>query len=213
MGAVDLDHRRWTDLWTDDVPAAYAALTEAGEPAVAALREWAGSAAAGPRNPGTGRGVVQIMPNRFSDAERQKFLADNHVGVLSVAANDGRPPASVPIWYDYEPGGNIRINTTASQRKARLIREAGTATLVVHRAKPPYQYVIVEGTVVDAVSPAPTEIREAIAARYIGEEAARAFVRGIDGADQVLFIIRPDRWFSADYSDEHLIAANPPAGT
>lgn len=37
----------------------------------------------------------------FTVEQRQNFLADKHVGVLSVAADQGRPPASVPIWYDY----------------------------------------------------------------------------------------------------------------
>lgn len=61
----------------------------------------------------------------FTETERQEFLAAKHVGVLSVAATDGRPPASVPIWYDYTPGGNVRIMTGASSRKARLIERAG----------------------------------------------------------------------------------------
>ena len=39
------------------------------------------------------------MPGPFSEAQRQGFLAAKHVGVLSVAAADDRPPASVPIWY------------------------------------------------------------------------------------------------------------------
>lgn len=134
--------------------------------------------------------------------EREEFLADEHVAVLSVAARGGRPPASVPIWYAYEPGGCVRINTSTSRRKAGLIRAAGAVTLVVQRAEPPYRYVIVEGTVVDTIAPAPIEERTAIAARYVGEEAADAFVDTLDAADQVLFIIRPDRWFSADYSDE-----------
>ena len=141
------------------------------------------------------------MSKQFSEAERQKFLADKHVAVLSVAADNGRPPASVPIWYDYEPGGSIRISTQGSRRKARLIREAGQVTLVVQREEPPYQYVAVEGTVADAASPAPNDAREAISIRYLGEEAGRAFVRSMDGADQVLFTIRPDRWSSADFSD------------
>ena len=49
----------------------------------------------------------------FTESERQEFLAAVHVGVLSVAATDGRPPASVPIWYGYAPGGNILVNTGA----------------------------------------------------------------------------------------------------
>jgi PPOX class probable F420-dependent enzyme len=138
----------------------------------------------------------------FSETERQEFLADKHVAVLSVAATDGRPPASVPIWYDYSPGGDIRIGTGASSRKARLIERAGVVTLVVQREEPPYQYVTVEGTVVGVVNPAPVEVLEAIAVRYLGEEGGRAFVRSMEGVEEVLYTIRPDRWVTADFSDD-----------
>ena len=137
----------------------------------------------------------------FTVEQRQNFLADKHVGVLSVAADQGRPPASVPIWYDYTPDGLIRINTGAASRKARLIEQAGVVTLVVQREDPPYQYVIVEGTVVDTISPAPLDVREAIAIRYLGEEDGRAFVEGMRDMATVLFTVRPDRWITADYSE------------
>lgn len=142
------------------------------------------------------------MPKPFTESEREQFLADKHVAVLSVATNDGRPPASVPIWYDYAPGGNILVNTGAGNRKARLIEQAGAVTLVVQREELPYQYVIVEGTVVEATTPAPLEAREAIAIRYFGEEGGRAFARGMDGAASVLFTIRPDRWLTADFTGD-----------
>jgi PPOX class probable F420-dependent enzyme len=138
----------------------------------------------------------------FSESERQEFLADKHVGVLSVDATDGRPPASVPIWYDYTPGGNIRIGTGASSRKARLIERAGVVTLVVQREEPPYQYVIVEGTVIETTKPAPHDVMEAIAIRYLGEEGGRAFVRSMEGVEEVLFTLRPDRWLSADFTGD-----------
>jgi hypothetical protein len=137
--------------------------------------------------------------NAFSETERQDFLAALHVGVLSVAA-DGRPPASVPIWYDYTPGGDIRINTGASSRKAKLVEQAGALTLVVQREEPPYQYVVVEGTVVDTTKPTPLDVREAIAIRYLGEDGGRAFVQSLEGQESVLFTIRPDRWLTADFS-------------
>lgn len=137
----------------------------------------------------------------FSEQDRQKFLADKHVGVLSVAADNDRPPASVPIWYDYTADGRILINTGASSRKARLIEEAGVVTLVVQREEPPYQYVIVEGTVVDTTTPAPQDVREAIAIRYLGEEGGRAFAEGMRDVTSALFTVRPDRWITADYSD------------
>jgi uncharacterized protein len=136
----------------------------------------------------------------FTETERQEFLAAKHVAVLSVAA-DGRPPASIPMWYDYTPGGNIRINTGAAARKSKLIERAGAVTLVVQNEEPPYQYVVVEGTVVDTTTPTPVQVREAIAIRYLGEEGGHAFVRSMDGQNTVLFTIRPDRWLTADFSD------------
>ncbi|MBF6332936.1 pyridoxamine 5'-phosphate oxidase family protein [Nocardia transvalensis] len=142
------------------------------------------------------------MPRAFTDAERQRFLADKHVAVLSVATTDGRPPASVPVWYDYTPGGDIRISTDPTRRKAKLIRQAGAVTLVVHREEQPYQYVIVEGTVVDTTDPAPRDVRRAIATRYVGEDGAREHLRWTDERQSVLFTIRPDRWLTADYSDD-----------
>jgi PPOX class probable F420-dependent enzyme len=135
----------------------------------------------------------------FSETERQEFLAAKHVAVLSVAA-DGRPPASVPMWYDYTPGGNIRVNTGASSRKAKLIERAGAVTLVVQHEEPPYQYVVVEGTVVDITKPTPLDVREAVAIRYLGDEGGRAFVKSLEGQKSMLFTIRPDRWITADFS-------------
>jgi uncharacterized protein len=136
----------------------------------------------------------------FNETQRQEFLAAKHVAVLSVAAADGRPPASVPMWYDYTPGEHIRINTGAGSRKAKLIEQAGTVTLVVQHEEPPYQYVVVEGTVVETTKPTPTDVREEIAIRYLGEEAGKAFVAAMDSQTTVLFTVRPDRWLTADFS-------------
>jgi hypothetical protein len=105
------------------------------------------------------------------------------------------------MWYDYTPGGDIRINTGAGARKSKLIEQAGAVTLVVQNEEPPYQYVVVEGTVVDT-APTPVEVREAIAIRYLGEEGGRAFVRSMEDRPTVLFTVRPDRWITADFSDE-----------
>ncbi len=145
--------------------------------------------------------ALEVHMKAFTETECQEFLTAKHIGVLSVAA-DGRPPASVPIWYDYTPGGNIRINTGASSRKARLIERAGAVTLVVQREELPYQYVVVEGTLVETTRPAPVEVQEAIAIRYLGEEGGRAFVRSMEGIEEVLFTVRPDRWLSADFTGD-----------
>ncbi|MCV7020454.1 pyridoxamine 5'-phosphate oxidase family protein [Mycolicibacterium aichiense] len=142
------------------------------------------------------------MPREMTESERQEYLAAKHVAVLSVATTDGRPPASIPIWYQYAPGGNILISTGPSSRKARLIRQAGAATLVVQDEEPPYRYVVVEGTLVDTTEPTPPEVLEETAVRYLGEEGARQFLRSMEGHANVLFTFRPDRWLTADFSDE-----------
>ena len=141
------------------------------------------------------------MPRELTESERQEFLAAKHVAVLSVATTDGRPPASVPIWYQYAPGGNILISTGPSTRKARLITQAGVATLVVQDEEPPYRYVVVEGTLVDTTDPTPPEVLEKTAVRYLGDEGGRQFIQSMEGHANVLFTIRPDRWLSADYSE------------
>ncbi len=38
--------------------------------------------------------------------EREQFLAEPHIAALAVDAGAGRAPLTVPIWYQYEPGGD-----------------------------------------------------------------------------------------------------------
>lgn len=37
--------------------------------------------------------------------DRELFLAEPRIAALSVSAGEGRGPLTVPIWYEYEPGG------------------------------------------------------------------------------------------------------------
>ena len=148
------------------------------------------------------------MPRQMTEQERQEFLADLHVAVLSVASDDERPPLVVPVWYDYQPRGNISFFTGTQGRKARktrLIQKAGVLSLSVQREEFPYRYVTVEGTVVRTDRPPSAEQMLAIARRYLPEEAAQAFVTAEleqPGSELVLFTIRPDRWLTADFSDD-----------
>ena len=41
----------------------------------------------------------------LSVADREQFLAEPHIAALSVAAGPDRGPLTLPIWYQYEPGG------------------------------------------------------------------------------------------------------------
>lgn len=57
----------------------------------------------------------------LSEIECEEFLAQPHVAALSVNAGDDRGALTVPIWYQYTPGGQPWILTGAGSRKTRLI--------------------------------------------------------------------------------------------
>jgi hypothetical protein len=88
-----------------------------------------------------------MADSRLSAHDRELFLAGPHIAALSVSAGPGRGPLSLPIWYQYEPGGEAWVLTEAGSRKARLIQAAGRFTLMVERAAPTTRYMSVEGPV------------------------------------------------------------------
>jgi uncharacterized protein len=148
------------------------------------------------------------MPRQMTEQERQEFLAEPHVGVLSVASDSDRPSLTVPVWYGYQPGGNISFFTGTQGRKARkttLIQQAGVLSLSVQREEFPYRYVTVEGTVVQVYQPPSAEQMLAVVRRYLPEEVAQGFVKAElehPSSELVLFTVRPDRWLTADFTDE-----------
>lgn len=133
--------------------------------------------------------------------ERARFLAEPHIAALSVADRAGRAPLTVPIWYDYEPGGDAWIVTDDDSRKAELIRVAGRFTLMVERTEPTVRYVSVQGPVV-AEQPAGRELVHRMAARYLPEAAAAEYVEWAAESlgKQIEIRLRPERWLSADLS-------------
>jgi hypothetical protein len=69
-----------------------------------------------------------------------------------------RGPFTLPIWYQYAPGGEAWVLTEAGSRKARLIEAAGRFTLMVDRVMPTVRYVSAEGPVTRTVPG--TSVRE-----------------------------------------------------
>jgi hypothetical protein len=84
-----------------------------------------------------------VADSSLSVRDRELFLAEPHVAALSVSAGQGRGPFTVPIWYQYAPGGEARVLTEAGSRKAQLIRTAGRFTLMVERVLPTVRCVSV----------------------------------------------------------------------
>jgi nitroimidazol reductase NimA-like FMN-containing flavoprotein (pyridoxamine 5'-phosphate oxidase superfamily) len=148
------------------------------------------------------------MPRHMTQQEREAFLAEPHIGVISIASGDKNPPLMTPVWYGYEPGGNITFFTGTTgmrPRKVELLEEAGVLTLCVQKETFPYKYATVEGTVVKTDRP-PTEDQVlAVVRRYLGNEQARQFVEMIfskRNTELVVYTIRPDHWFTSDYTED-----------
>lgn len=137
---------------------------------------------------------------KMTQAEREAFLASLHVGVLSIAELD-RGPLTVPIWYGYEPGGEVWLWTDSGSRKAMLLKRAGRASLCVQQETQPYKYVSIEGPIT-AVTPATTDDIRQLATRYLGAAQAGAYVAGLDGGGatetDIVVRIRPERWLTMD---------------
>ncbi|BBX72024.1 pyridoxamine 5'-phosphate oxidase family protein [Mycolicibacterium psychrotolerans] len=134
----------------------------------------------------------------MNSIEREKYLADVHVGVVAVE-RPGRAPLAVPIWYGYQPGGDVLLWTEADSVKHRLIRDAGRFTLTVQDEQPPYRYVSAEGDVT-GIGPAEDAEVRALAVRYLGEEAGNQFTDENLTQTSVVIRMRPQRWLSTDYS-------------
>jgi len=136
----------------------------------------------------------------MSIEDRERFLADLHVGVLAVERPD-RAPLAVPIWYAYEPGGELSIWTIEGTLKDKLIRAAGRFSFTVQNEEPPYKYVAVDGDVTSVGPADETEVRK-IAIRYLGEEAGNQFADENQSPSSIVIRMQPKKWLSVDYSAE-----------
>jgi nitroimidazol reductase NimA-like FMN-containing flavoprotein (pyridoxamine 5'-phosphate oxidase superfamily) len=137
----------------------------------------------------------------MSHAEREAFLSDVHVGILSVNQAQ-HAPLAVPVWYSYEPGGALSIMTPAESRKGRCLTESGRFTLCVQSEVPLYKYVSVEGAITSTERPADPDERRALAYRYLGQAGGDLFLEATAAqADtEVTYRMTPELWFTADFN-------------
>lgn len=135
--------------------------------------------------------------------EREAFLAEPHIGVLSISDGE-RGPLSCPVWYAYEPGGDVVFVTGTDSRKADLLRRVKRASLLAQSEVLPYKFVSVEGPVSVAEADLERDVRP-IAHRYLGAEVGDGYLaasRAEPRAGDVVVRIRPARWLSTDYGKQ-----------
>ncbi|RDI63595.1 pyridoxamine 5'-phosphate oxidase family protein [Nocardia pseudobrasiliensis] len=130
--------------------------------------------------------------------ERELFLAEPHIGALSVDAGPGRAPLTVPIWYDYEPGGELWVLTGPQSKKMELIKAAGRFSIMAERSEPSVRYVNVEGPVT-RITTATDEQHTHMVRRYLPEDKVAAYLRQAEEfGEQAVVALRPEHWYAAD---------------
>ncbi len=136
----------------------------------------------------------------MSPAERERFLAGVHVGVLSL--NQVKlGPLAAPVWYGYQQGGKLYFVTGRDSRKGRLLHEGTRISLCVQNESAPYQYVSVEGPVTRIVDADLENDVRPLARRYLGTEGGDRYMHSLDPDEEDAVLVRMsiERWFSADY--------------
>ena len=140
------------------------------------------------------------MSHAMTRAEREEFLAGVHVGVIGVTYAERS--LAVPVWYGYEPGGDVVVLTDPDSVKGRALEETRWYSLCAQDETPPYKYVTVEGPVT-AIESIDDETRRAMAHRYLGPELGDLYVESTaDGPESRAFRMTPVRWFTVDYAKD-----------
>ncbi|CAM3630280.1 pyridoxamine 5'-phosphate oxidase family protein [Mycobacterium frederiksbergense] len=135
----------------------------------------------------------------LSREERETFLAEPHVAALSVSAGKDRGPLTVPIWYQYTPGGQPWFITGTGSRKHRLIEAGGYLSLMVERVEPTVRYVAVDGAV-DRIEDGTDDQLVEMTRRYLPPEAVEPYLEMArrEHGPSVAVFMKPQHWLSAD---------------
>lgn len=147
------------------------------------------------------------MSLKMNREEREEFLAGLHVGIISIE-EPGRGPLTAPIWYDYEPGGELWVITAESSRKGKLLTAGSRFSLCVQTETPPYKYVSVEGPIT-AIGPSDyAKDERPMAYRYLGPDFGEKYLEATGGEAarseevQLRVAMRPERWLTTDYAKQ-----------
>ena len=138
------------------------------------------------------------MAGPMTREEREEFLADLHIGVMSLNDPERGAPLTAPLWYVYEPGGELWTVILPTSRKAKLLKVGTPVSLCAQQEAQPAKYVSVSGPVT-FIGPSDEEKHNRpIAQRYLGEAMAERYLANPPGPG-LLVRMRPTRWLSGDF--------------
>ncbi|MEV1010686.1 PPOX class F420-dependent oxidoreductase [Streptomyces sp. NPDC049881] len=142
------------------------------------------------------------MAHRMTDSEWRAFLSDGtRTGKLSTVRADGSPHIA-PVWFVLD-GGDLLFTTGGDTVKGRNLVRDGRVALCVDDERPPFGFVVVQGTAeVSEDLPEMLLWATRIAARYMGPEKAEEYGARNAVPGELLVRVRPDKVVAlADVAD------------
>lgn len=140
------------------------------------------------------------MSINMSKPEREAYLKELHVGVISIEQADGAP-LSAPIWYDYDPAVGLWILTEPNSKKGKALAAAQRFTLVAQNETAPlYKYVSVSGPIVEVRVADLEKDTKPMAYRYFDQATADMYLKSSSDGTSNYYLMRPEQWLTLDYS-------------
>ena len=129
----------------------------------------------------------------MTEDEYRAFMTGRpaHTAKLGTTRADGRPHVA-PVWYDLDTDGTVVFTTGADTLKGKALRRDPRVCLCVDDERPPFSFVIVEGTA--AISHDLDEMlvwATRIGGRYMGDDQAEAYGQRNAVPEELLVRITP----------------------
>jgi PPOX class probable F420-dependent enzyme len=135
----------------------------------------------------------------MSESEVRDFLTSTpaRTAKLATVRADGRPHVA-PVWFVLDDDGCLVFNTGQDTVKGRNLIREGRAAVCVDDDRPPFSFVVVEGSVeiIDDLA----QVRDwagRLGGRYMGEDRAEEYAERNGVAGELLVRLRPEHVHSA----------------
>jgi PPOX class probable F420-dependent enzyme len=138
------------------------------------------------------------MAAKMTREQIHAFLTEGaRTGKLATTRADGRPHVA-PVWFVFD-GEDVLFMTNEQTVKGKSLRRDPRAALCVDAERPPFAFVLIEGTVTiedDPEAALPVSIE--LARRYMGEELAEQFGRRNAVPGELLVRLHPAKIIAID---------------
>jgi PPOX class probable F420-dependent enzyme len=128
------------------------------------------------------------MPETLN-ARAKALFQDKNFAHLSVPRADGSIQTAV-IWVDADDDGRIVVNSAEGRDWPRNLRRAGRATISVHNASNPYEYVAITAALDEDTHADGDDVIDALAKKYLD---ADSYPFRKEGEQRVTFRLVPER--------------------